>query len=253
MSVAESCILSTYTQTDRAKIYQYGYSLQPLSVIAQNTEMNTEKIKARLNRMLKLAGISEAELARRAKMNQPTVHRIMSGDSSDPRLSNLITLARAMGYQLDDLIAEHSPLDGNGVKDSGKTYTQRNPNEVKLFTTRQLDKSETSEKYTTCPFPHGPHTFAFTVEGIQGSPTPMHSQHGRAYPIGSVVFVDPDQADQVKNGDPVAAMLTDENAFCFRMLYREGGTEILMPLNPQFPAVNRPYKIIGKVIGAILP
>ena len=215
--------------------------------------MNSEKIKTRLNRMLRLAGISEAELARRAKMNQPTVHRIMAGDSSDPRLSNLITLANAMGYKLDDLIAEHSPLDGATIREAGKPYTQKNPNEVQLYTIKQLDKGDESSNSIICPFPHGPNTYAFTVEGMQGSPTPMHSQYGRAYPIGSIVFVDPDLADQVKNGDPVAAMLTDENVFCFRMLYREGGTEILMPLNPQFPSVSRPYKIIGKVIGAILP
>jgi SOS-response transcriptional repressor LexA len=142
----------------------------------------------------------------------------------------------------------------NKVTESNRSaYRAKPENSVTLYSIKQLDKNEQSTKTVICPFPHGPHTYAFTVDGIQGSPTPMHSQHGRAYPIGSVVFVDPDQADQVTNGDPVAAMLTDENTFCFRMLYREGGTEILMPLNPQFPAVNRPYKIIGKVIGAILP
>jgi transcriptional regulator with XRE-family HTH domain len=227
--------------------------LQPLSVIDQNTGMNSEKIKTRLNRMLRLTGISEAELARRAKMNQPTVHRIMAGDSSDPRLSNLITLANAMGYTLDDLITEHSQLDGTTIRETGKPYTHKNPNEVPNYTIKQLNRGETTTATAICPFPHGPNTYAFNVDGMPGSPTPMHPSYGRAYPIGSVVFVDPDKVDEIENGDPVAAILTDDNVFCFRMLYRDGGSELLMPLNPQFPHVDRPYKIVGKVIGAILP
>ena len=39
----------------------------------------------------------------------------------------------------------------------------------------------------------------------------------------------------------------------FRQLYREAGSEALMPLNPQFPANTEPFEVIAKVIGAVLP
>lgn len=151
---------------------------------------------------------------------------------------------------------ERGWLDQNhkqSVQESPAQYIAARQNEVPHYSIKQLDRGQSSTATAICPFPHGPRTYAFTVDGMPGSPTPMHPYYGRAYPIGSVVFVDPDKVDEIENGDPVVAILTDENAFCFRMLYRDGGGELLMPLNPQFPHVDRPYKIVGKVIGAILP
>lgn len=217
--------------------------------------MNKEKIRARLHQMLRLAGISETELARQSGMNQPTVHRIMAGDSADPRLSNLIALVEAMGYRLEDLTAEYSPLDAAGVGEAPKGYAKRKLNEVPLLNESQIENGEVSGDMVLCPFSHSGRTYAFKVDSPAGMATAMQSAYGRAFPPGSIVFVDPDQAADVKSGDVVAAILTDENAFTFRVLQRDGGRNILMPLNPQFPNVSpdRPFTIIGKIIGAILP
>ena len=199
----------------------------------------------RLRQAIEQADITQQELADKLGVTQQAIQYACSGKAKGSK--HIEKMAKLLKVSPEWLAFGTT----NQVSEERATYEATN--QVPSYTIKQLDRNEQATSLVSCPFPHGPNTYAFTVEGIQGSPTPMHSQHGRAYPIGSVVFVDPDQADQVKNGDPVAAMLTDENAFCFRMLYREGGTEILMPLNPQFPAVNRPYKIIGKVIGAILP
>lgn len=217
--------------------------------------MNKETIRSRLQRMLWLAGISEAELARQSGMNQPTVHRIMAGDSADPRLSNLIAIVEAMGYRLEDLTAEYSPLDNAGVSETHKGYTKRKLNEVPLLSETQIERGEVSSDMILCPFNHSKNTYAFKVSSPGGMATAMQSAYGRAFPSGSIVFVDPDQAGDVQSGDIVAAILTDENAFTFRVLQRDGGRNLLMPLNPQFPNVSpdRPFTIIGKIIGAILP
>lgn len=143
--------------------------------------------------------------------------------------------------------------DAGAVKEPSAEYIAKQINEVPHYTIKQINRGQSATDVIACPFPHSKSTYAFTVDGMPGSPTPMHPYYGRAYPIGSIVFVDPEQVDQIENGDPVAAILTDDNVFCFRMLVRDGGTEVLMPLNPQFPNVDRPYKIVGKVIGAILP
>lgn len=126
---------------------------------------------------------------------------------------------------------------------------------VTLYTTEQIQNKQKPTKETICPFEHSSNTYAFTVEGSIDSNNPMHPTYGRAYPVGCIVFVDPELADSVKSGDVVAAMLLDDNIFTFRLYSKTDGVEMLMPLNGRFPPVapGRPFKILGKVIGAVLP
>ena len=64
---------------------------------------------------------SEGELARRSKVNQPTIHRIESGESKDPKRPNLEAIAKALGVGLEDL-----------YKPSGTNNRAPNPPESKL-------------------------------------------------------------------------------------------------------------------------
>lgn len=126
---------------------------------------------------------------------------------------------------------------------------------VPLRTFREIENGEKHQHTTVCPFECSSSTYAFAVEGSANGPSAMHPSYGRAYPVGSIVFVDPEQTENLQHNDIVAAILTDENAFTFRLLLKEAGRDILMPLNPQFPPIghDRPFKIVGKIIGAILP
>jgi len=77
----------------------------------------------------------------------------------------------------------------------------------------------------------------------------------QTYPDRCIIFIDPTLADKVEHMDVVAATLPDSgNAFTFRRLQIEAGQQYLVPINPQFPPmIDRPFKIIGKVIGGLLP
>ena len=48
-------------------------------------------------------GWSEGMLSRISKVKQPTIHRIVTGESKDPRRSNLEKMARAFGRDVEDL------------------------------------------------------------------------------------------------------------------------------------------------------
>ncbi len=48
------------------------------------------------------AGMSEAELSRRSKVKQPTIHRIITGESKDPRRSNVEAIAKVFGKTAQD-------------------------------------------------------------------------------------------------------------------------------------------------------
>lgn len=61
--------------------------------------MNTINVLAKnLTYLMRMHGIeSAAELARRANLQQPTVHRILTGAVRDPRISNLQAIGGALG------------------------------------------------------------------------------------------------------------------------------------------------------------
>ncbi|MCP9731554.1 helix-turn-helix domain-containing protein [Pseudomonas sp. GBPI_506] len=59
------------------------------------------KIGERLAMEMERLGLSEGELGRRASVNQPTIHRIITGDSKNPRQDNVEKIAKALGVTSD--------------------------------------------------------------------------------------------------------------------------------------------------------
>ena len=58
----------------------------------------------KLKELMDHEGISESELSRRSKVTQPTIHRILTGESVDPRPSNLTRLANYFGVPVTDFL-----------------------------------------------------------------------------------------------------------------------------------------------------
>jgi transcriptional regulator with XRE-family HTH domain len=59
------------------------------------------KIGERLAAEMERLGLSEGELGRRSGVNQPTIHRIITGDSKNPRQDNVEKIAKALGVASD--------------------------------------------------------------------------------------------------------------------------------------------------------
>ncbi|KAA6179172.1 LexA family transcriptional regulator [Pseudomonas marginalis] len=59
------------------------------------------KIGERLAAEMERLGLSEGELGRRSGVNQPTIHRIITGDSKNPRQDNVEKIAKALGVTSD--------------------------------------------------------------------------------------------------------------------------------------------------------
>lgn len=53
-------------------------------------------ITERIQTKLKEKGWSASELARQTHINQPTIHRILSGESREPKVGNLLKIAKAL-------------------------------------------------------------------------------------------------------------------------------------------------------------
>jgi DNA-binding Xre family transcriptional regulator len=67
--------------------------------------------------MMRARGWTEGELSRRARVTQPTIHRIITGESKEPRRSNLERIARALGCSIDDLYDPRAALDSTSGLD----------------------------------------------------------------------------------------------------------------------------------------
>ena len=63
-----------------------------------------QTLSKNLQQLLKRHGITEAELARQTLTPQPTLHKILSGGTIDPRISTLSALAKYFQIPLDDLL-----------------------------------------------------------------------------------------------------------------------------------------------------
>lgn len=100
------------------------------------------------------------------------------------------------------------------------------------------------EQFLPCPASHGLRSYALRVEGDS-----MTATHGKTYPDGCIIYVDPDQAGGVTNGDRVIAKFNGEAKVTFKVFVEEAGSRFLKPLNPQYPVITDEFRIIGKVIG----
>src|SRR5690606_34268662 len=72
---------------------------------------------------------------------------------------------------------------------------------VPLRTFREIENGEKHQHTTVCPFECSSSTYAFAVEGSANGPSAMHPSYGRAYPVGSIVFVDPEQTENLQHND----------------------------------------------------
>ncbi|MGM8850005.1 helix-turn-helix domain-containing protein [Salinicola halophyticus] len=78
-------------------------------------------IANRLRDLMRAENMGENELARRAKVPQPTIHRILSGESKSPRINNLEKIGKALGTTAsylsygEDSTASLSTPRGKGI------------------------------------------------------------------------------------------------------------------------------------------
>lgn len=171
-------------------------------------------------------GWSESELARRAGLNQSTVHRILKGESQNPQINYIERLARALGLD----IAEVLGLRGTATPEvaPGPALQDRVP---LISWVRAGDLCEAvdpfepgdAEDWLDCPFPHSPTAYCLELRGLSMWPE---------YREGEIVLVEPGITPC--HNDDVIACTPDGQVTFKRLQISEEGNHLLA-LNPDFP------------------
>lgn len=198
-------------------------------------------------------GWSEGELARQAGVTQPTVHRIITGESKAPKRDNVERIAKALKVSskwLWDGIVEKSPESNLAATDQPR-LSYRYPviswvsagswqEAVQPYPDGYSDTYEFSEYDSKGP------AFWLKVKGDS-----MTAASGQTIAEGTLILVDTEA--EAAPGKLVVAKLPDSNEATFKKLVSDGGRLYLKPLNSAYPteAFGENCRIVGVVVQAL--
>lgn len=210
-------------------------------------------IAERLERLIKIKCWSEGELSRRSGVPQPTINRIISGESESPRRTTITKIARALGVTPEWL------LFGGGHESNVLPVVQPDREKRKyplIDWSAARARTESGEGLQT----DGTEEFIGSSEDagalgywleVRGrsmiSPT-----DGHGFAPGMRILIQP-EGFEVVSGKLYIARLPDGD-FTFRRYIKDAG-EYLEPLNPAFETIkmDEGIAIVGRVIDAKLP
>ncbi len=211
---------------------------QLIALTNQNNNQNDLAIN--LRRLLDNKNISEAELARQTSIPQPTLHKILSGATSDPRASTLKSLAEYFDISIDDLM---SGTATNKRKSDQKCKIQS----VAIISWDDcLDAKNFLSKLTPSTW----HQWIVT-EFVSSNTFALISKPSMEpkFPKGSILIIDPD-ADP-EDGDLVIVQYKDTKQATIRELCIDGPIRTLSTISKS-STTAAPYDSNIQIIGIIV-
>ena len=203
-------------------------------------------------------GWSEGELSRRSGVTQPTIHRIITGESKSPKRDNVERIAKALRVPAEWLWV-------GGVRPDLVNEPISNV-ELALQPTRSFSYPEISwvqagsameavelSNVAACPRHTsdvwaGDNGFWLRVVGAS-----MTSSSGASFPEGFLILVAPDI--EPRHGQYVVARMVDTNEATFKQLVRDAGELYLKPLNTSYPTkpIDDAWEMVGTVVDGKMP
>ncbi|WP_457808352.1 helix-turn-helix domain-containing protein [Kushneria sp. EE4] len=214
-------------------------------------------IGSRLRELMAAAQISENELARRAEVPQPTVHRILKGTSKSPKISSLEKIAMTLGTSTGYLaygdsshrtqigLKEIKALMGNPTAISSKTC----PTDLSISNVYNYPLLEWSEAATSSSI----FTAALEEKKLRNSSDykvkevcfwlclkgdAMSAPPGVSPSLPDSTQVLFDTGMEITVGKLVLAQLPNTPLPTFRRLVEDTGHRYLQPLNPSYPLIR---------------
>lgn len=213
-------------------------------------------IAERLRSKMGELGLNESELGRRADVPQPTINRILSGESASPRRPTIEKIARILKVSPNWLMFggtdESTSFDSNVEMTLQPSRSFSYP-EISWVQAGAASEAMEMSNVAACP-KHtsdvwaGENGFWLKVMGPS-----MTSPIGPSFPEGFLILVAPEF--EPRSGQFVVAKLVDSNEATFKQFIRDSGEFYLKPLNPAFPTIpmDDTWVVVGTVVDGKMP
>ncbi len=193
---------------------------------------------------LRLKGFSESEIAKKTSIPYNTIRRIVDGVTTDPHLSTLLEIAKALEVSLDELVSS-TALHYSSVHN--KPYT------VPLFTWTDLSTINPIETISLKNWPNW-----YTIPPVSYSD---NKQHGLLYalkttpsmqprfPIGTVLIIDSNM--EPIDGDLVLIKIKSNNSVTLRDIIIDPPSTNLLPISQNSTSLaydEAVHSIMGVVV-----
>lgn len=202
----------------------------------------TPKLAHNISALLKQHQLSEAELARKINLGQTVIHRIASGETTNPTIDSLMAIANFFSITINQLIGSHPKI--------GKIQQQPTIKSIPLLSPEQvMDWPNNKQHIKVRSIFHNynkadKNYFAYTLNDSTMTPS---------FPPLSQLIINPNA--RYKNQDYVLVHIYQGNQIIFRQLFVDGNCIYLKPTNPDFHirTLNQKHdKILGVMIQARL-
>ncbi len=193
-----------------------------------------------IKRLMMAKGLNEAKLAKRTNIPQPTLHKILSGKTEDPRVSTLKLLAEFFNVSLDAIIYT-PPHEQFNLSSSG---TKKQTKHIPILSWQQC--TDATNFLTTLTSNNWEHWETATVSTEQAIAIVSKACMEPYFTKGTILLVD--LTDKPIDGDLVIVHYADTDEATLRQLSLDGPIKRLKALNSeQVDTLDDSIKIVGTV------
>lgn len=192
-----------------------------------------------LKQLMQEEQLKTTELARATDILQPVLHKVVTGQTDNPRINTLIPLAAYFNISMEQLLGLE-PLPTNRKQ---RAQLNKNWHSIPLLTDWQQATSsieEDAHEKILVKSNISKRAYALTVKDSTMLPR---------FTEGSLLIIEPEATPQ--NGQFVIVQLTDNDYPVFKQLFFDGSDVYLKPLNPDFKTLyldkETDYHILGVV------
>lgn len=212
------------------------------------THPNQPKISDILRQLMAEVGITEASLARKANIPQPTLHRILSGSTRAPRADSLSRLANFFSISISQLVGDAAlPKDRIPGTHNSAVHTWITLPIIDWDQACQWPSFKNTlladkwENWVTSDANVSENSFALRVKGEAMAPR---------FPDGTLLIIDPELKPD--DQDYVIIRTGNQKTASFKQLLLDGGDQYLKPLNPEFNTtiLKGPCDFLGVMVQA---
>jgi SOS-response transcriptional repressor LexA len=188
--------------------------------------------------------LSESELSRRTGIGQPVIHRMLSGETTNPKLETVLPIASYFTLTVNQLVGAE-PLPKNKIPTQ---ISSKIPSwiQVPLLTWEQATQwpkisTDEIERYISTDIDISDNGFALMIKDSTMMPR---------FPEGTLVIIDP--SFKPTDREFAVVHINGQKQVTFKQILIDGETVYLKPLNSDFSVIplEKGHHFLGVMVQA---